>query len=323
VSGLARPQRDGALVALAAVVSGLLCWAAYRLPPATTSDFDQFWVAGRALLTGADPYAVVPTTGTHAPLFYPLTAALVGVPFAGLSLEAARVAWAALSGAALAWAAIRWGRGLPAALVSASFLNALMQGQWSPLLTAAAVVPALGWIWAAKPSIGAALFAAFPSRRALAGCLLLTGIAMLVFPAWPFRWREALGQTELYLAPVVRPGGVVLLLALLRWREREGRLLAALACIPHLPCLYDTLPLFLIARTRWQGYALAALSYVAAFAQMALAPRLPGMSLEATVAARWPYILAFLYVPALVILLLPRPGRTEGREDERLAELAA
>ena len=246
-------KRDGALIALAAVASGCLCWLAYRLPPTTTSDFDQFWVAGRALLAGADPYAVVPTTGTHAPLFYPLTAALVGVPFAGLSLAAARVAWAALSGAGLAWAALRWGRGLPAALLSASFLNALVQGQWSPLLTAAAVVPALGWIWAAKPSIGAALFVAFPNRRALVGCLLLTGLALAVYPGWPFRWREALGQTGLYLAPVFRPGGVVLLLALLRWREREGRLLAALACIPHLPVLYDTLPLFLIARTRLAG----------------------------------------------------------------------
>jgi len=309
VTGLARPKRDAALIALAAAISGFLCWLAYRLPPPTTSDFDQFWVAARALLSGADPYAVVPTTGTHAPLFYPLTAALVGLPFAALSLSAARVAWAALSGAAFTWAAIRWGRGLPAALLSASFLNALMQGQWSPLLTAGAVIPALSWIWAAKPSIGAALFVAFPSRRALVGCLLIVAAAFLVLPAWPFRWHEALGQTGLYLAPVVRPGGFVLLLALLRWRQPEGRLLAGLACVPHLTGLYDTLPLFLIPRTRWQGYALAGLSYVAAFTQLTLAPRLPGMTLDATVTARWPYVLVFIYLPALVMLLLPRRDR--------------
>ena len=35
------------------------------------------------------------------------------------------------------------------------------------------------------------------------------------------------------------------------------------------------------------------------------------MSLEATVAGRWPYILVCLYLPALVILLLPRSGRPE------------
>jgi hypothetical protein len=31
---------------------------------------------------------------------------------------------------------------------------------------AAAVVPGLGFLWAAKPSVGLALFAAYPSRRA-------------------------------------------------------------------------------------------------------------------------------------------------------------
>jgi hypothetical protein len=71
--------------------------------------------------------------------------------------------------------------------------------------------------------------------------------------------------------------------------------------------LYETLPLFLIPRTRWQGYALAGLSYVAAFGQVAMVPRHPGMPLETMLADRWPFVLLCLYLPALVMVLLPRP----------------
>ena len=305
VPKLTPASRRGALVLAAGVISGGVCWLAYRLPPASTSDFELIWVGARALLSGADPYAVVPTTGTHYPLYYPLTAIVVGLPFAALPFDWARVLWGVLSGAAFAWAALRYGRGLPAALLSANFLNAVIQGQWSPLLVAAAVLPSLSWLLAAKPSVGAALFAAFPSRRAVIGGLVLVAVAFAVFPAWPARWGASF-RVGVHTSPIASPGGFILLLVLLRWRRPEARLLAALACIPQIIGLYDTLPLFLIPRTRWQGYGLAGLSYVAAFGQVAAAPRHPGMTLESTLAARWPFIFLCLYLPALIMVLLPR-----------------
>ncbi len=292
-----------ALALLAGVVAAGVCWLSYRLPPTTTSDFDQLWVAARALVAGEDPYAVVPTTGTHYPLFYPLPAVLVVLPLAGLPLPGARLAWALVGGAVFTWAALRRGGGLLPALLSASFLNAVIQGQWSPLLTAAAVIPGLGWVWLAKPSIGAAMFAGFPGRKALVGGLLLGIAALLLMPAWPLRWLAALHGAN-HLPPVGRPGGALLLLALLRWRVPEARMLAVLACVPQTIGIYETLPLFLIPRTRVQGYLLAVLSYVAAFAQAIAAPRLPGMTLDAVLAARWPYLLVFLYLPALALLWL-------------------
>jgi hypothetical protein len=311
VSGALR--RDFGLAMLAGVVAAVVCWLAFRLPPPTTSDFDQLWVAARALLAGLDPYAVVPTTGTHFPFYYPLPAALVVVPLAGLPLPAARVAWAFLSGAIFAWAALRRGGGLLPALLSASFLNAVVQGQLSPLLTAAVIIPGLNWVWVTKPSIGAAMFAGYPSRRAVIGGLVFIGVAVLVSPSWPLRWLDALRDGSHLIPPVARPGGILLLLALIRWRIPEARLLVGLACVPQTLGLYETLPLFLIARTRWQGYALAALSYLAAFTQVIAAPRVPGMTLEATFDARWPYSLICLYLPALVLLLLRDKvgGRTE------------
>jgi hypothetical protein len=308
-------RRHWGLLLAAGLISGFVCWLAYRLPPPTTSDFDQIWLGARVLVSGADPYAVVPTTGTHYPLFYPLPAVLVGIPFAAFPLLAARVLWAAASGVALAWAALRYGRGLPVALLSASFLNAVIQGQWSPLVTAAAVVPALSWALVVKPSIGAALFAAFPNRWAVIGGLLLLGVSLVVYPTWPARWADGLRAATHMMPIAARPGGFLLFLALIRWRQPEARLLAAMACVPQTLGLYETLPLFLIPRTRWQGYALAGLSYLAAFAQVAAVPRLPGMPLDAMFAARWPFIFVCLYCPALVMVLLPRPVEDRAPSD--------
>jgi len=299
------PRLQWAFVLAVGLVSGAVCWLAYRLPPASTSDFELIWVGARALLSGADPYAVVPATGTHYPLYYPLTAIVVGIPFAGLPFDWARLLWAAVSGSAFAWAALRYGRGLPTALLSANFLNAVIQGQWSPLLVAAAVLPALSWLLAAKPSIGAALFAAFPSRRAVIGGLALLAISLALSPTWPLRWLES-ARVSVHMSPIASPGGFILLLALLRWRTPEARLLVGLACVPQIIGLYDTLPLFLIPKTRWQGYGLAGLSFVAAFGQVVAAPRLPGMPLETMLAARWPFIFFCLYVPALVMVLVGR-----------------
>jgi hypothetical protein len=290
---------------LAGLASAVVCWVAYRLPPPSTSDFEQIWVAGRAWLAGQDPYSVVPTTGTHYPLLYPFPAVMVGIPLAPMSFPWARVLWAALSGVAMAWAAGRRGGGLPVALLSASFLNAIVQGQWSPLLTAAAVIPALSWVLAAKPTIGAAIILAFPSRRTIALVLGLLVLSVVLFPRWPWRWAESLGAATHMVPIVLRPGGVLLLLALLRWRRPEARLLAGMACVPQTLGLYETLPLFLVTQNRPQGYILAVLSYVAAFAQAAIVPRADGMPLDTLFAARWPFVLLCLYLPALIMVLLP------------------
>jgi hypothetical protein len=299
-------RRHETAIALAAgALAAVVCWIAYRIPPPSTSDFEPIWVGARAVGAGLDPYTIVPTVGTRYPLYYPLPAILVALPLGYLPFAVARSLWAAASTAVFVLAALRKGRGLLPALLSACFLNAILQGQWSPLLTAAAVLPAVSWLWAAKPSLGAAFFVAYPTRRAVIGAILLLSLAFLVFPTWPVRWLEALRETN-HVAPILRPGGAVLLLALIRWRVAEGRLLAALACVPQTIGLYEALPLFLIPTNRWQGYLLAVLSYVAAFAQAILVPRMPDASWEATNAARWPFIFALMYLPALVMLLFFR-----------------
>ena len=52
------------------------------------------------------------------------------------------------------------------------------------------------------------------------------------------------------LAPVTLPGGALVLLAGLRWRRPEARLLLAMACLPHTVAFYEAVPLFLVPQ-RW------------------------------------------------------------------------
>jgi hypothetical protein len=102
----------------------------------------------------------------------------------------------------------------------------------------------------------------------------------------------------------MRPGGALLLLALLRWRQPEARLLAAMSLIPQTGGLYDTVPLFLIPRTRWEAYGLAAATQLVAIADPART--YPGIDLFSAIKIRWPLMFVLVYVPAL-LLVLRRP----------------
>jgi hypothetical protein len=316
----ARPARGDRLTApawLARARSGYLlplagaAWAAavavlaLHVQLTSSPDFVTFWTAGRALVHGADPYQAVAALDEGYPFFYPLPAAMVMAPFGLLAWPAGLVLFMTLSGALLGLAAQRHGRGLAPALLSAGFLNAVVEGQWTPFLVSVAVLPWLSPLLVAKPSIGLALWTWRPSRIAAAGGAALLALSIAIQPSWPATWLAALHATN-HVAPILRPGGFILLLALIRWRTPEGRLLAALACVPHTSSLFETLPLFLIPRTRAQGYILACLSFAALVVKQYT---LSGATLEAKIASGWPALFVFLWLPALVMVFLRDPER--------------
>jgi hypothetical protein len=268
-----------------------------------TTDWHVFWTAGHAVVTGNDPYAAVLALPTGYPLFYPGPALLLLAPFGLLSSKAGWLAWAAVTGGLFGLAAGRHGRGLWVGALSACFAEAVTFGQWVPLLMAAAILPWLSGALTVKPSIGAALWLWRPTRSAVAGGLALIVLSLLVVPGWPADWIAALRHTN-HVAPVLKPWGWVLLLAALRWRTPEGRLLLALACIPQTTSLYESLPLFLVCRQRWDAYLLALLSHVAALVQDQYYSA-PGQVLETVIANRWPVFLVALWLPALIMVLRP------------------
>ena len=288
---------------IAGAVMAALTYKAYGLSDLPSSDFDQIWTGVHPFVRGQDPYQAVAASGLHAPLFYPLTALIAVAPLGFLSAGVARIVFAGLGYAALAYAGTGRRGALFIALLSASAINAALGGQWSPLLTAGAAVPWLSVFWIAKPNLGLSLAAAYPHRQALWGAILITALSFLFLPNWFSEWYATLGDRA-HLPLIVRPGGVILLLAALRWRRPEGRLLLALACIPGSAALYETVPLFLIPATRYEGYALAIFSYVAAALMGLLVPaaKAPDMMI-----GWWPYLLWLLYVPALVMVLV-RPN---------------
>ncbi len=291
-----------------------LTYRAYGLAPPMASDFDFVWIGLRAFVHGQNPYEAVAAADVHGLLYYPMPAIIVTAPLGYLSAGVARIVFAALGMAALAYGAAGRPGGLFIGVFSASALVAALGGQWSPLLTAGVVVPWLSALWITKPSIGLALMIGYPTRECVYGGVALLALSFLLLPTWLHDWLGGLGTPQ-YLPPLLRPGGFLLLLALTRWRRPEGRMLAALTCIPHVTTLYETVPLFLIPANRFQGYVLLALSFVAAALEAWIVPE---GNLVQMVTGRWPVLLVLVYVPALVMVLL-RPN--VGEMPEWLGEL--
>lgn len=303
----------------AALIAGLwsgYVWLLYSAPRGFVSDFDQTWHAARFLVAGQDPYALIGPGRAFDfawPYFYPLTAPVSVLPLAWLPLDLARAAFVALSVGALAYTVSGRGLYLLPLFVSDSMRLTAQFAQWSPLFMAALMVPAFGWFLGAKPNIAAAFAVGFPDWQRLRLALALAVaplIASLIFqPSWPLTWWRTVAGAEHFDSLILLPGGAVLLLAALRWRWWEARLLLALAIIPQTPSALTALPLFLIPRT-WKGAAL-----------LALLSYLPGRiaaRTDASFVSLGRLTLWCLFVPALVVVLL-RPAAPPVAAEARAA----
>jgi hypothetical protein len=298
-----------AVVALAIGCFAAAVVYAGHQPPAPKSDWDETWAAGRALLKGQDPYMAL-ESGYRAgrfnyPLVYPAPAVLVAAPFGILPLQSALWLWAGIGTAALTWALLARGWWGLLGLGSAFYLHALLSVQWSPLLTAAVAVPALGFVWAAKPTIGAALFAGWPSRAAVIGGLAITALSFLLMPGWVHSFLTASLAMPHTTPPVRRLGGFLLLLSFLRWRRPEGRMLGVLALVPQTTLLYEMVPLLLIPQTWREMLMLVGLSLVAGVFAL---QQDPSHHLTVAISTLWPVFLILVYVPCLILVLRRKNG---------------
>jgi hypothetical protein len=314
----AKRLKAGDQFILAAVLGGWGAFIAYFAmashPQHLAKDFSYPWRAARALLAGQNPYEVMRAVGEYpfnAGLFYPLPAALVAAPFSQLRPEIAGALFVGLSSALLGWAILRDCPYRLPIFISAPFVQAAILGQWSPLLTAAALMPTLQFLAAAKPTVGLAAWIYKPSIRGIVGGLILVAIAFLVLPGWLGDWREVVGSTSKYRGPATTLLGCFLLLGLLRWRRREGRLFVVMSLIPQLPVFYDSLILWLIPSTLWRSLALSAASWVGYLAWY------PSRASPLQNEIAFPWLVFTIYAPALVLLLLlPAKEEAEDRRQE-------
>lgn len=318
------PWRVRLLLAIAVgVVVAVGCYAHLSHAGMLAGDFTWSWRAARALLAGQNPYEVIRPTGPYpfdAYFKYPLPAALVALPLAGLPAHVAGAVFFGASAALLAWALTRDGYARLPLLASGPFLSAATMVQWSPLLAAAWLLPWCGMFAAAKPNLGLAAVGARPSWRGIAGAAALLLLSLLLLPRWPPDWLQVLrqGTAANYRAPVTLPGGALALLVLLRWRRPEARLVALLACVPQIIAFYDQLLLLLVPRT-FRESALAALLSLVAFQGWLARGGLAPAQWTGTTGA-WPWIGPLLFAPAvLMILRRPNEGEFPAWAEEALA----
>ena len=314
------------IATLLAVLAGHIAWLAAMSEP-KSRDFGQAWYAARAVLQGVDPYKSIGPGRAfqwEAPFFYPLPAALVATPLAPLSEAWAVASFSALGAFLLAWALMAHGYGSLLAFTSFCVGQAVFLAQWAPLLAGATVFAPLSAILIAKPTVGAAVFAARPSLWALNGAAVLLALSFALQPGWVVSWMHALqaasigaGQAFPYSAPVMIPGGALALLCLLRWRRPEARLVAALACVPQTTLPYEGVLLFLVPRGWRQTATLAILSH--AIVWMVRYDR-EAVTLSENILAYGPMMVACLYLPVtFMVLRRPNEGVLPGWIEWRIA----
>jgi hypothetical protein len=291
-------------------------------------DFGQVWFAARSVLHGVDPYPLVGpglAFDWPSPLVYPITAALVAIPFAPFRESVASMLFATVGGALFAWALMEFGYGPLFGFFSLAVREASAAAQWSLLLAAAFVIRPLSTLLVAKPTIGAAMFFARPRWLAVAGGVILLALAFLVQPTWIVDWLDAVHRYTQQGAPdtpyrsiVSFPGGVGALLCLLRWRRREARLVAALSCVPITPMLYEMVPLFLVPRTFWEAALLVGLSYAQHYLTVALVP-VPWTHVEFMAVTGQLFVLAMYLPVTIMILRRPNEGAAPAWLEQRIA----
>lgn len=286
------------------VFACVISWVATHRPGFGTPDFHWWWVGARALLDGQDPYETVPRViGGQFRLFHPLPAVVLTIPLALLQPDVALSVFSGVSTAILAFVATRDSYHRLPMFLSASFAHAAVMGQWSLLLTAAVLMPPLAVLGAVKPNVGIAMLGQSLSWRAALAMTTFAALTLVLMPGWPREWLAQLPDSPYHFSPLRTPVGFLTLLALLKWRRPEARLLAILGMVPQSPFVYEALPLFLIPQTRSQTYALVIGSDLALGAYLYT----KGMPESAFYRINGIAVVVGMYLPA-VALVLRRPN---------------
>ena len=215
------------------------------------SDWDPTWAGTRALLQGREPVRRHPGAAVAQLAAVPAPRAPAHGP---VHVHPARLSRAgcspAIGAAAFTYVITARGRWTLYFLISGAMLWSWIDVQWPPLLIAAALVPNFSWMLAAKPTLGLALWCAYPNRKAVIGRPAVRGRSA----SWSgragcrsgwHRWRgrptrrTCSGREASCCCSACSAGG----------GPRRGCWRCS-ALVPQTTALYETLPLALVADTR-------------------------------------------------------------------------
>lgn len=276
-----------AVSALIGAASGAFCFFLMKRTHLLAGDFIWAIHLAQQRLAGRNPY--------DEPLqLYPFTAALFGFPFVRVAPEVGAGAFYGLSSALLAFGLTRDGYHRLLVFLAYPYWIGMLFVQWTPLIAASAFFPLLLPATMAKPQIGIPIFVSRFSLRGFCACVFVAAASLVALPRWPMLW---MGEFRNYphFYPILVIPGPILLLALLRYRDRDAVLLLVSACMPQ-RWFYDTFTLWLIPKTRREILIAVMLSWPCAIWRWYHVPH------TATEVGRWTVV--FVYLPMLAILLL-------------------
>ena len=303
---------------LCAAFGFLLAYASMSRP-GLPGDFLYWRTAARALLHGQNPYHVIPAIAPErflTPFFYPLPAAIATLPFVAFPYALGGALFVALSAGLLAFGLSRDGFYRLTVFASAPFIISATSGTWPPIIAAAALLPALGFLICVKPNVGLASLAYRPRWSMILASALFLLVSLAILPSWPLDWWHQLASVKSRTIPLLTPSGPVLLLALTRWRQREARLLLCFACIPQAPWFYDQIVLWLIPRDLTEAFGYTVVSQLMLIAWSAF-------TMLAWRHGAW-VLVAALYLPPLVMVLRhPNTGEVPRWLDTFAARVTA
>lgn len=283
------------------IFAGVFCWYLMCHFKQGAGDFSWAIRAAADLLAKRNPYAT--------PLqLYPLPAATFGLPFVHTQPEVAGGIFYGLSSALLALGITRRGYHHMLIFLAYPYWAGMLAVQWIPLIMASSFFWWLTPVVLAKPQIGVPVALSRCRLPGAVASLVVIVLSFVVMPHWFSLWLAQTGNYVRFIPLLILPGPL-LAAALVRYRDRDAWLLFLAACMPQ-RWFYDPFFLWLIPKTRRQIVFTAGLSWI------------PGIwkwyHIHPTVTEVARLVVLFLYLPMLVVLLLPligqdMPGKPKGR----------
>jgi hypothetical protein len=278
-----------AISALIGAGTGAFCFLVVSRLHQGAGDFRWAIHLAQRFLAGQNPYDTPDEQ-------YPFTAALFGLPFVRLRLETAAAIFYGLSSALLAFGLTRTGYHRLLVFLAYPYWIGLLTVQWSTVITASAFFPLLMPVAMAKPQIGLPVFLTHFNRRSFWACVAVGLLSLILMPRWPYLWVGQMGYYQHFFAILVLPGPLVLL-ALLRYRDRDAWLLLLTSLMPQ-RWFFDAFVLWLIPKSRREIVWTVFFSWGAGVWRWYHIPH------SFTQVGRW--IVIFIYLPMLAVVLLRR-----------------
>jgi hypothetical protein len=288
------------VAAVVGLASGTCCWFFLKRLHQNAGDFHWALHLAQRLIARQNPY--------DTPLEqYPLPAGLVALPFLRFPPEIAAGLFYGISSALLAFGLTGKNYGRLRIFLAFPYWAGVLTAQWTTLIAASAFFPLLLPATMMKPQVGLPVFLTRLSRRGLLACVFVAALSFAVLPQWPMLWLRQTRYYEHFIPFLIFPGPL-LLLALMRYRERDAWLLLLASLTPQ-RWFFDSFTLWLIPKSRRQILVTAFFSWGAGIWRWFHQPA------NFTEVGRLAVI--FLYLPMLIVVLFRSPAATAPLADSQ------